>query len=112
LNFIRAGKNYTLRGGENKEAGVIIQSIECLLNMIEISKQAKSPIKTCRFTARNSEKQEKLQEFKVYASIFGVYNNELYDLIALKGKKINVNMKNLKELTVFFDRLKKKMISR
>lgn len=73
-----------MRGGENKEAGVMIQTIENLLNLIEISQQAKLPANTTMTSRRNS------QEYRVYSSIFAVQGKEIYDLIALKGKKISV----------------------
>jgi len=32
----KSGKNYTLRGNENKEKGIIINTLEDIFNLIEI----------------------------------------------------------------------------
>lgn len=72
-----------MRGGENKEAGMMLLALEHLFNLIEISKQARSPMKS---NIRISIPAE----YKVYCSIVASSQKDIYDLIAVKGKKLAV----------------------
>lgn len=72
-----------MRGGENKEAGLMVLALENLFSLLEISKQAKSPVKS-------TSRQLVSCDYKIYCSIVAVHQSEVYDLLANKGKRITV----------------------
>jgi hypothetical protein len=42
----RGGKKYSFRGGENEEKGLVMNTVEDILNMMEIAKQGARPRKS------------------------------------------------------------------
>ena len=80
--YFSSGKNYCLRGLESKESGLAIQTVEAMLSLIEISKQSSpSPSTT-------TSREKTAPQFIVSTSIVAVLNDEAFDLLVPKSKRL------------------------
>ena len=68
----------------------MIQSVEDLLNLIEISTQSSSPFRA------KSPKLVKKKNFKLLTSIFSIANQNYYDLLSNNKSRIHVNINSIK----------------
>lgn len=71
-----------LKGIEKQEKGLLIQTIEDLLNLIQISYES--------FKSQQTKKRNNDSRLQLVASVYCIYENEIYDL--LSKQKISVNL--------------------
>ena len=72
-----------MRGAEKQERGLLIQSVEDLLNLIEISyENVSSPKKNQKKSNFNEKK------FQLLSSVYCVYKNEIFDLLSKQKIKV------------------------
>ena len=75
--FFRSGKNSILKGIEKQEKGVMIQAVEDLLNLIEISVESTTSPKKTQKHPNFIEKN-----FQLLASVYCIYKNDVFDLLS------------------------------
>lgn len=78
-----------LKGVEKKEKGILMQTVEDLLNLIQISSESKT-------LSQNTKKKLNEDRCQLIASVYCIYKNEIFDL--LSKQKIKVFLKNIKFL--------------
>lgn len=67
---------------ENKESGLVIQTVEALLSLIEISKQS------CTSPSTTTSRDKTANQFIVTTSIVAVINDEGFDVLVPKPKRL------------------------
>ena len=73
---IRAGKKFTMKGGENAEKGILSRAIDSLIQLSELQSQGAGTKST-----KTGNLKPGIKPVVILFSIYAIYNNEVIDLL-------------------------------
>lgn len=82
-----------LKGIDKKEKGILMQTVEDLLNLIQISYENK-------LVSQNIKKKLNEERCQLIASVYCIYQNEIFDLLSKQKIKVFKKIKNSYDILV------------